>query len=144
MTSEERDQIRAMTSRPPGSLWGYWPFIFPVLLVVIGIAVQIALLRYLESRFGSFDILIKHGTKTELLWDSQLVKEAVLTVSLSITVTFGLLAFLAYRSHKQAVLLKAAAQEIGVENGQQRSAANRSQPVSPETNRTSSAAGSGG
>jgi hypothetical protein len=133
-----------MTSRPPGSICGYWPFVIPVLLVVIGVAIQIALLRYLESRYGSFDILIRHGAKTELLWDSQLVKEAVLTVSLCITVTFGLLAVLAYRSHKQAVLLKAAARELGLENGQQDGAANRSQPVGPDTNRTSSAAGSGG
>ncbi len=143
MTSEERNQIRGMTNRPPSSIWGYWPFVFPVLLVVVGVAVQIALLRYLGSRYGSFDILIRHGTRTELLWDSQLVKEAVLTVSLSITVTFGLLAFLAHRTHKQAILLKAAAQELGIENGQG-GAANRSQPVGPEADQTSSPAGSGG
>ena len=131
-----------MGSRPLGSIWGYWPFAFPVLLMVVGVAVQIALLRYFESRYGTFDVLIRHGTRTELLWDSQLVKEAVLTVSLSITVTFGLLAFLACRSHKQAVLLKAAAHELGIDKGQD-GAAKRSQPVSSKANRTSSAAGSG-
>jgi hypothetical protein len=143
MTSEERNQIRGMTSRPLGSIWGYWPFVFPALLVVVGVAVQIALLRYLESRYGSFDILIKHGTRTEVLWDSQLVKEAVLTVSLSITATFGLLVFLACRSHKQSVLLRAAAQELGIESGQG-GAANRGQPGGSETNRTSAAASLGG
>ncbi len=142
MTSEQRNQIRMMTRRPLGSVWSYWAFIFPVVLVVVGIAIQIALLSYFKSRFGEFDILIRHGKDVRLLWDSQLVQEAVLTVSFSITVTFGLLAFLARRSHKQAALLNAAARELGIEGGQQDGAANGSQPFSSETNRTSSAAGS--
>jgi hypothetical protein len=119
MTSEERNQIRDLAKRPLGSIWGYWLFVFPVVLVVIGIGVQMALLRYFESRSGSLDILIRQGTNVELLWDGQLVKEAVLTVTLSITLTFALLAFLARRSYKQSALLKAAASELSIENGQQ-------------------------
>ncbi len=142
MTSEQRNQIHVMTRRPLGSIWGYWPFIFPVVLVVVGIAVQIALLSYFKTRFGDFDILIRKGTKVEILWDSQLVQEAVLTVSFSITVTFALLAFLARRSHEQAILLKAAATELGIENGQQEGSAKGSKPIRSEPNTTSSAAGS--
>ena len=119
MTSKQREQIRMMTRRPLGSVWGYWPFVFPVLLVVIGIAVQVALLSYFNSRLGEIDILIRHGKDVRLLWESQLVKEAVLTVSLSITLTFALLAFLARRSHQQATLLRAAASDLGIEAGQQ-------------------------
>jgi hypothetical protein len=102
-----------------GSVWGYWPFVLPVVLVIVGIGVQVVLLRYFESRYGEFDVLIRHGAKTELLWDSQVVKEAVLTITLSITLTFALLAFLARRSYRQAALLNAAAKELGLENGQQ-------------------------
>jgi hypothetical protein len=142
MTSEQRNQIRDMTRRPVGSIWGDWLFVFPVVLVIVGIGVQVVLLRYFESRYGSFDILIRHGTKTGVLWDSQLVKEAVLTITLSITVTFALLAFLARRSHKQAVLLKAAANELGIESGQPDGASNGSQPIRSETNGPSGAAGS--
>jgi hypothetical protein len=142
MTSEQRDQIRDMTRRPVGSVWGYWPFVFPVVLVIIGIGVQVVLLWYFESRYGVFDILIRKGTKMDMLWDSQLVKQAVLTVALCITVTFALLATLAHRSHKQAVLLKAAARELDIVNGQPEGGANGSQPIRLETSSTPVTAGS--
>jgi hypothetical protein len=132
MTSEQRSQIRGMSRRPVGSIWGYWPFLFPVLIVIIGVAVQIALLVYLKGRVGDFDILIRHGGKVQVLWDSQLVRQAVLTVSFSITMTFGLLAFLAWRSHKQAMLLKAAASELGIEDSQPDGTARRpAQGINP-------------
>jgi len=131
MTSEERKLIQEIASKPVGSLWGYWPFVLPVTVVVIGVAVQIALLSYFNARLGHIDILIRSGTKVELLWESQLVKEAVLTVSFSITGTFALLAFLAYRSHKQAILLKAAVRELGIEHDQG-AAANGNPPVRPQ------------
>jgi len=118
MTSEQRNQMELMTRRPLGSIWGYWPFVFPVVLVVVGVAIQIALLGYFKSNYGDFDILIRHGKDVRLLWDSELVKEAVLTVSFSVTVTFGLLALLAFRSHKQAALLNAAARDLGIAGGQ--------------------------
>ncbi|MDD5140451.1 MAG: hypothetical protein PHY43_09370 [Verrucomicrobiales bacterium] len=118
MTSQDRNQIREVAHKPLGSIWGYWPFVFPVLLVVIGIAVQIALLSYFKRHSSGFEICIRQGAKIEVLWDSQLVQEAVLVMSFSITITFALLAFLARQSYKQAALLKAAASELGIENGQ--------------------------
>jgi len=152
MTSEQRNQIRALTRQPVGSIWGYWPFVLPVLLVIIGIVVQVVLLRYFESRYGSFDILIRQGKKIEVLWEAQLVKEAVLTISLSITLTFALLAFLARRSYRQATLLRAAAGDLGIESGQQNTPSNGPRTgrlsASPETRssdplRTSSSGGCG-
>jgi hypothetical protein len=118
MNSEERNQLREISRRPLGSVWSYWPFVLPVLLVIVGVGVQIALLSYFRHHFGDFDIVVRKGNKTESLWDNQLVKEAVLTVSLSITVNFALVALLAWRAYKQAALLRAVARELGIDSPQ--------------------------
>lgn len=127
MTSEERNQIRLMTNRPLGSIWSYWPFVLPVILVVLGVAIHVAVLWYLKHRYGDIDILIRHGKDVRLLWDSQLVQQAVLTTTFSIIFTFAFLAFLAYRLHKQTALLKAAAKDLGIEGGPHDGASNKNQ-----------------
>ncbi len=118
MTSQEKNLLQDIARKPLGSIWGYWAFAFPVLIVIIGIAVQAFLLAYFKQHSTGFEVCIRQGDKVDVLWDSQLVQQAVLTVSLSITATFGLLAFLARQSYKQIGLLKSAARELGIENGQ--------------------------
>jgi len=115
MTDNDENQIREVISISPGSIWGYWPFIFPVLMVLVGAAFQVALLIYFENKVPGLEVWLKHGDKFDRLWDSQLVKLMVLTVSLSITVTFGLIAFLARRAFKQVRLLKIAAAELQID-----------------------------
>jgi hypothetical protein len=125
MTNEDRNQIRTVASRPLGSVWGYWPFVSPVVFVVIGIAVQTALLAYFKTHLSGFEVCIRHNGKVDVLWDNELVQEAVLVVSGSITITFVLLAFLARESYKQTVLLKAAAKDLGIECEPQVGVANK-------------------
>ena len=143
MTGEQTVQIRNLIRKSPRTVWAYLPFVFPVLIVIVGVAVNITLVIYFEKKAPDLQVLFKLGSKVEPVWDSQLIRKLVLMTSLSITVTFVLLAFLARLTFRQVVLLRAAARDLGIEDGQQDGAANRSQPVRPETNRTSAAAGSG-
>jgi hypothetical protein len=115
MTGIERNQIQDTIRRSPDSIWGYWPFLLPVICVLVGIGVQIALLTYFKTQSPSFEVCIRSGKRVEVMWDSQLVQEAVLVVSLSITTTFALLAFLARQLFKQVSLLKAAARELSID-----------------------------
>ncbi len=131
MTGQERNQIQETIRKSPRTIWGYWPFVFPILLVILGAAIQIALLRYFMKQVPGLEICIRHGARVETLWDSQLVKEAVLTVSFSITLTFALLAFLAHQAFKQVSLLRAAAKDLGMDEVQQNRPKNKNQPIRP-------------
>ena len=142
MTGEETVQIRNLIRKSPRSVWAYLPFVFPVLIVIVGVAVNIALVIYFEKKAPDLQVLFKLGSKVEPVWDSQMIREVTLMTSLSITVTFLLLAFLARISFRQVGLLRAAAKDLGIEDGQPDGAANGSQPIRSETNRTSGAAGS--
>ena len=118
MTEDDREQIRKAIVNSPKSIWGYLFFIAPVIVVIIGVVLQFILLAYFEKSLGvDFDVCIRHGKRVEQLWDNNLVREAVLVVSGSITVTFGLLAFLAYLSFRQIKLLAKAAKELGIVDG---------------------------
>jgi hypothetical protein len=142
MTREETNQIRNLIRESPRTIWGYWPFIFPVLIVIVGIAVNVALVVYWERKMPDLEVLFKRGTRVEPVWDSQFVRKAVLMTSLSITITFVLLAFLARIAFRQVGLLRAAGRVVGIADGQPDGAANGSQPIRSETNRTSGTAGS--
>lgn len=135
MTGEETNQIRNAIRKSPRTIWGYWPFIVPVLIVIVGIAVIVALVAYWETRMPDLEVLFKRGAKVVPVWDSQLVREAVMTTAMSITGTFVLLAFLARIAFKQIGLLRAAAKDLGIEDSQE-VGANGSQPIRPETNQT--------
>ncbi len=141
MTSEETNQIRNLLRKAPRTVWAYLPFVFPVLIVVVGIAVNVGLVVYFEKNAPDMRVLFKLGSKVEPIWDSQLIREAVTITSASITITFVLLAFLARTAFRQVGLLRAAAKDLGIDDGQD-GAANGSQPFSSQTHQTSSAAGS--
>ena len=143
MTGEETVLIRSLIRKSPRSIWGYLPFVFPVVMVIVGVAVNIALMIYFEKKAPDLEVLFKLGSKVEPIWDSQLIRKVVLITSLSITVTFVLLAFLARIAFRQVGLLRAAAKDLRIGDYQQDGAANRSKSVRPETNPTSAAAGSG-
>ena len=116
MTTQEQEQIRKLISHAPKSLWGYLVFVAPVLVVLFGAAAQFVLLAYFKSsRAVDFDVCIRYGKNVELLWDNQLIKEAVLAVTACITCTFALLACLAYKSFRQVQSLSIAARELGIE-----------------------------
>jgi hypothetical protein len=142
MTSEEVNQIRKLIRTAPRTIWGYLPFVSPVLVVIVGIAIDVGLVMHFERKAPDLQLLFKLGKKVEPVWDSQLIREPVMMTALSITVTFGLLAFLARIAYRQVALLRAAAKDLGIEDGQQGGAADGSQPFSSETNRMSGAAGS--
>ncbi len=141
MTGEETNQIRDLIRKSPRTTWGYWPFVFPILFLVVGVAIIVALVVYFERKAPDLQVLFKLGTKVEPVGDSQLIREAVMVTAMSIVVTFGLLAFLARTAFRQINLLRAAARDLGIEDGQQSGAADGGRPSSLETNRTSGAAG---
>jgi hypothetical protein len=144
MTGEEVNRIRKLVRTTPPTIWGYLPFVFPTVIVVVGIAVNIGLVIHFERKAPDLQVLFRLGKKVEPVWDSQLVREVVMITALSITSTFGLLAALARINYRQVGLLRAAARDLGIEKGQPDGPANRGQPVGTSTNRTSDAAGPGG
>lgn len=117
MTSEQRAQIQAAIRKTPRTVWAYWPFLFPVLIVVIGVAIQIVLVAYFKSKVPDLEVLLKHGTRIETMWDSQLFRKMVLVTSMSITVTFLLFIYLARLAFRYATLLKAVAKDAGLDAG---------------------------
>ena len=117
MTAEQRTQIQAAIRNTPKTLWAYWPFLFPVLIVVVGVAVQIVLVVYFQSKMPEMEVLFRRGTTVEPVWNSQLVREAVLITSLSITVTFVLFILLARLAFRYATLLKTVAKDVGIDEG---------------------------
>ncbi len=120
MTSEEANQVRKLIRTAPRSIWGYWPFVFPVLVVIVGIAINIGLVIHFQRKAPDLQVLFKVGKRVEPVWDSQLVQEAVMIATLSVTVTFGLLASLARIAYRQVRLLRAAAEDLGIEDGPER------------------------
>ena len=117
MTAEQRTQIQVAIRNTPKTLWAYWPFLFPVLIVVAGVAVQIVLVVYFQSKMPEMEVLFRRGTTVEPVWNSQLVREAVLITSLSITVTFVLFILLARLAFRYATLLKTVAKDVGIDEG---------------------------
>ncbi len=115
MNAEQRNQIQAIVRKTPKTVWTYWPFLFPVLVVVVGVIVQIAIVVYFERKVPDLEVLFKHGKRVEPVWDSQLVREAVMVTSLSITVTFLLFIYLARLAFRYATLLKTAAKDLGID-----------------------------
>lgn len=115
MTTEQRAQIQTAIRKTPKTVWAYWPFLIPVLAVVVGVAVQIMLIAYFKSKIPGLEVLFKRGTRIEPVWDSQLIREAVLATALSITGAFMLFIFLARLAFRYATLLKAVAKDAGID-----------------------------
>lgn len=114
MNAEERQQIQSAIRKGPKTVWAYWPFLFPVIVVVIGVLVQVALLIYFSMKIPDLEILFKHGKLVQPVWDSELIKQAVLTSSASITVTILLFTVLARQAFKYLSLLRTAAKDLGI------------------------------
>lgn len=144
MTSEEINQIRNMLRTSPRSIWGYWLFIFPVLFTIGTAIVVTGLFIYWEKKMPDLEVLFRQGTRVAPIAGSQLVREAVMSVALLVAVTFVLLVYLARIAFRQVQLLRAAARELGIDDGQPGGQGRGDQPLHSETNRTSPGAGSGG
>ena len=114
MTGEETNQIRDVIHKSPRTIWGYWPFVFPILFLIVGVAIVVALVMYFERKAPDLQVLFKLGTKVEPVWDGQLIREAVMATALSVIMTFGLLAYLARTAFRQVSLLRAAAKDLGI------------------------------
>jgi hypothetical protein len=127
MTGEETTQIRTILRKAPRTVWGYWPFVFPVLFAVVGAAIVVGLVIYWETKMPDLEVLFRRGTKVAPIADSQSVREAVMLTAMSITITFVLLAFLARLAFRQVRLLRAAARDLGIEDGQPDGAGNSRQ-----------------
>lgn len=109
MTKEETTQIRTLLRKAPRTVWGYWPFIFPVLFAVVGAFIVAGLVIYWETKMPDLEVLFRRGTKVAPIANSQSVREVVIVTAMLITITFVLLAFLARLAFRQVGLLRAAA-----------------------------------
>ena len=117
MTSEQRTQIQAIVRNTPKSAWEYWPFLLPVIVFVVGVLVVTALVVYFERKLPDLEVLFKSGKRVEPVWDSQLVREAVMVTAMSITITFLTFIYLARLAFRYATLLKTAAKDLGINEG---------------------------
>jgi len=133
MTGEQTVQLRDLIRKSPPKIWGYLPFIFPVLMVILGVAANIALVIYFQKKAPDLQVLFKHGSNIEPVWDSEMIQKVVLITVLAITTTFVLLAFLARIVFRQVGLLRAAAKDLGIEDGQQKDRADDDQRGVPGT-----------
>ncbi|HZR16430.1 MAG TPA: hypothetical protein VFE51_03815 [Verrucomicrobiae bacterium] len=113
-----------MVRKTPPTIWAYLPFVYPVLIVMVGIAVNVGIVIYFEGKTPDLQVLFKLGSKVQPVWDSQLIRSVVGITALSITITFALLAFLARIAFRQACLLRAAAKDLGIEDDQPGTAVN--------------------
>ena len=115
MNAEEQKQIQTLIRTSPKTVWGYWPFLLPVLVVLAGAAVQVALLAYFKHKTPDLEVLFKSGNTVQPVYNSQLVKEAVLTAASSITVTWMMFIYLARQSFKSLKLLRTAAKDLHID-----------------------------
>ena len=115
MSPDQRAQIQTVIRKTPKTIWAYWPFLLPIVIVVIGVAINVMLVVYFERKIPDLEVLFKDGNRIQPVWDSQLVCEAVMTTSMSITVTFLMFVYLARLSFRYATLLKATAKDIGLD-----------------------------
>lgn len=115
MTENDKKQIYQVAEYSPRSLWGYWPFIGLLLLVMVGVGGHVVLFLYFKNQSPGLEIWLREGDRMQPMWNSELVKRMVLTTSFAITTTFGLLAFLAALAHRYVRLLRIAATEMGID-----------------------------
>lgn len=113
MTDLQSRQLQELAFKAPGSVWGYWPFALPSLIVVAGAIVHLVLMATL-GRGETLELWIKLGDDLAPAWDSQLVRRFVLSTSVLVLSSFGLLAMLARTAHRQRLLLVALAEERGI------------------------------
>lgn len=115
MNEKEKNEVQDIIKKSPRRIWGYWMFIFPIILILIGILIHIFLLKYFESKNGqSIEIMLKSGKKISTWLENRDVKKVILTISLAIIISFGMLAQLAYTSFKQKKLIKRMAKELKI------------------------------
>jgi hypothetical protein len=70
MTGEQTVRIRNLIRKSPRTIWAYLPFVFPILIVIVGVAVNVALVIYFEKKAPDLQVLFKLGSKVEPVWDS--------------------------------------------------------------------------
>jgi hypothetical protein len=116
MTAEQREQIRAVVLKTPKSPWEYWPFLLPVILLVVGTMIIVGLMAFYERKIPDLEVLFKNGKTIVPVWDSQLIREAVMTAIMSVTVTFWLFIYLARTAFRYGSLLKMAAKDLGMDS----------------------------
>ncbi len=110
LTSEEKSQINDAIIKSPKSIWGYWVFILPVILVVIGVITHAILYYYFSSKV-EIEVLVRSGNKIETLWDSDFVRRIVLTTSGCIILSFVWITISASHALRQNRLLKKVVEE---------------------------------
>lgn len=115
MTSEQKAQIQLAMRKAPKSVWGYWPFLVPTIMVIVGFAIQIVLVIYLKTKIPDLQVLFQHGKRIQPVGDSELVQRFVLVTGGAIVVNLLMFTQLARLTFRHVNLLKAAAKDLGIE-----------------------------
>ena len=112
MPEVDRSAIVSAAAKGPKSRLGYWPFIFPSLLLLGGVCLQAVLLILLKSGNSELEVLLKIGDDVRPALDHDLVRRAILSATFLMTLSFALLAYLADQIIKTRRLLRDAAELI--------------------------------
>ena len=110
MTPETRAQLRLALKKSPKSIWSYWGFALPFLIVALGILIHAVLIRHLD-RTG-YEVLIRSEDKTETVWESALVRRLALVTSGCVVSGFALVTLVAIRTVRQCRLLARIEEEM--------------------------------
>ncbi len=81
---------------------------------MLGVVIQVFLLWYFNSGVSDLELCLREGDKIQPIWDSQMIKHAILTASFILSANFVLVAVLAKIAHQHRVLLGAAAKDLGI------------------------------
>ena len=81
MTGEETNQFRDMLRKSPRTFWEYWPSILPVLIAIACAVAVVGFVIYWETKMPDLEVLFRRGEDVAPIADSQLVREAVMSVA---------------------------------------------------------------
>jgi hypothetical protein len=111
ITPEDRNQLEHILTRTPESIWGYIGFILPMAVIAIGIIVNVLLVMHFKTK-APIEIVLRCDGEITSLWSNDLIRSFMLTTSLCIVTTGGLLALLAHTCLRQKQLLQKIMREM--------------------------------
>jgi hypothetical protein len=110
MTPEETAKMKKLVAHTPTSLWGYWPFVTPLLFCALGLVFQFFAAWGID-RYFNVELLARSGGHLSLLWGSDMLNRLVLTSSLLIVLNLGFFTLLAAHNFKLQQALKKCIEE---------------------------------
>ena len=105
-TEDEKRRLTQLVQKTPSSRWSYWPFVFPLLVVVVVVGAVIHASLFVWLRSNDIEMWLHDGNHAEPVWESKLVRQLILSLSLCVIGAFGGLALLGELAYRQAQALR--------------------------------------